>query len=190
MTNNFDPIPYLNKYKNAVFNLDKMVGDVIADLEKRGLLDQTVVLITGDHGEEFNDNGLNYWGHGSNFTKYQVDTPLVVYWPGRDPAIVDYKTSHLDIVPTLMNDALGVINDPADFSSGKSLWQEGGRPWSLVGSYFNFAIVEDDRITVTYPSGNYEVLSLDNRSSELGVNMTTVSAAVKEVARFRTANSE
>lgn len=181
----FDPLPYLNRYRNALFHVDELVGRVLDDLSRRGILDSTVVLITGDHGEEFNDNGLNYWGHGSNFTRYQVETPLVVHWPGKGAGVVDHRTSHLDIVPTLMAGVLGVDNPPGDYSSGDSLWTPPVHDWILVGSYFNFGVVAPGRITVTYPSGSFEVLDAMNRPNPAGVNTGEIAEVLQEIARFR-----
>jgi membrane-anchored protein YejM (alkaline phosphatase superfamily) len=39
------------------------------------------VIVTSDHGEEFNDTGKNYWGHNGNFSPYQVAVPLLVRGP-------------------------------------------------------------------------------------------------------------
>ena len=48
---------YLNDYRNAVNYVDALVGDVIGRLEALGLMRNTIVVVTGDHGEEFNDDG-------------------------------------------------------------------------------------------------------------------------------------
>src|SRR5690606_36293306 len=61
-----DATPLLNLYRNSLHYVDSLVGTVLAELRARGLLEHTIVLITGDHGQEFNDTGLNFWGHGSN----------------------------------------------------------------------------------------------------------------------------
>ena len=61
---------------NSVHYVDRLVGEVLAEVEARGLLKNSVVLITGDHGQEFNDNRRNYWGHDSNFTPLQTGVPF------------------------------------------------------------------------------------------------------------------
>ncbi|MEL0625273.1 sulfatase-like hydrolase/transferase, partial [Marinomonas arenicola] len=75
LTKNTDPTPYHNRYRTAVYQDDMLVGKVMDDLKKRGLLDNTIVGFTGDHGQEFNDNKHNIWGHSSNFTAAETHVP-------------------------------------------------------------------------------------------------------------------
>ena len=93
---------WLNQYKNAIGFVDVLVKQVLDALEKDGLLKNTVVLISADHGEEFDDLGQGYWGHNGNFSKYQTQVPMILFWPKKDPAICNYRTSHLDVAPTLI----------------------------------------------------------------------------------------
>lgn len=160
LTNQTDPTPYLNRYKNALWQVDNEVGQVLASLQAHHLLEKTVIIITGDHGEEFNDNHLNFWGHSSNFTRYQVQTPLVIYWPGQKPKVYTHLTSHYDIVPTLMKNMLGCNSSPSQFSIGQSLFDMSPRPYLQIGSYTAMGIVEKNQITTIYPTGNYAVFQL------------------------------
>ncbi|WP_306686870.1 sulfatase-like hydrolase/transferase [Candidatus Coxiella mudrowiae] len=54
--------PYLNRYRNAAHFDDALVGQVLQALKGHQLLKNTIVIITADHGEEFNENHQNYWG--------------------------------------------------------------------------------------------------------------------------------
>ena len=157
LTNNSDPVPYLNRYKNAVLYDDSLVGKALDTLKKQGLLKNTVVVITADHGEEFNDEHLDYWGHASGFDPYQVRTPLIVYWPGKQHKVIHYQTSHYDIVPTLMRKVLGCTNPLKDYSTGSLLTSKKRKHYLLVGSYVNFAILQKHRTTVVYPGGNFDI---------------------------------
>ncbi len=158
-----DPVPYLNRYKNAILLIDKQVEHVIETLAAKNLLENTVVMVTADHGEEFNDNHLGYWGHASNFTHYQVQTPMIVYWPGSKPAVFTHETSHYDVAPTLMRRLLGDRTPFAKYSIGKDLLDVNSSPYLIVGSYIDFGIVERDRITTIFPVGNFEIDHLDGR---------------------------
>jgi len=71
------------RYLTAVHYVDSLVGGVLDDLKRRKLFDHTVVIVTSDHGMEFNENGLGFIGHGTAFSDLQLRTPLVVRWPGR-----------------------------------------------------------------------------------------------------------
>jgi len=126
-------------------------------------IENTIIIFTGDHGQEFNDNKRNFWGHGGNYTDYQIKVPMVVYWPGQKSGNYGHTTSHLDIAPTLMMDLFGCQNSISDYSDGRHLLDPKGRDWLLVGGYFNYAIREVERITTAYATGNYEIFDLSNR---------------------------
>ncbi len=154
----FDPIPYKNGYMNSLYYTDSLVGKVLKDIERKKLLDKTIIIITGDHGQEFNESKHNYWGHGSNFTKYQIQVPLIVSWPGKETATYEHMTSHLDVVSTLMENVFKCNNPYSDYSNGRSLFDTNKRTWVYSGGFQNnLAIIEPDRITVTYPVGTYEI---------------------------------
>jgi membrane-anchored protein YejM (alkaline phosphatase superfamily) len=94
------------------------VGDVLRRLEAGGRLDDTVILVTGDHGEECYEHG--HWGHNAAFTPEQIRVPLVLHVPGLAPAAHDALTGHQDLAATFL-EMLGVENPPADYSQGRSL---------------------------------------------------------------------
>jgi len=148
-------------YEFATHSVDAMVGRLLDDLRNRGLLGDTLVIVTGDHGEEFDDTGQGFDQHGSAFTRYQVRVPLITAWPGKRPAEYDHRTSHYDIAPTVLTELLGCRNPADQVSVGGSLFDGEDWPWIMVGSYFNYAVLEPDRITITFPSGRYEIRDLD-----------------------------
>ena len=149
----FDPLPFRNLYLNSVHFNDALVGQVLQALDREGLREETVIVVTGDHGQEFNDNGLNYWGHDSNFSRYQVSVPMIVHWPGRSAATLGHRTSHYDLAPTFLRDLLGCRNDFADHSVGHHLLEPGGREMLLLANYTDYAVVLRDRIVAVYPYG-------------------------------------
>lgn len=163
LTNNTDPAPYFNRYKNALRLVDKEVNQVLEALKAKHMLANTVVIIVGDHGEEFNDNHQGYWGHMSNFTRYQAQTPLIVYWPGQYPKVFTHQTSHYDVVPTLMSRALACHSPIKDYSVGKDLLDPHSRPYFILGSYLNFGVIEKNRIITIFPSGNFKIENPDGQ---------------------------
>jgi len=160
-----DGTEYFNLYKNSVYHVDKQLKRVFKQLESKKLLDETIVIITSDHGQEFNDNGMNYWGHGSNFTPTQVHVPLVVHWPGKGKVNYKHRTSHSDISVTLIQDLFNSSSNPRDYSLGYNLKETERSNWTIAGSYVNYAVIEKDRHIVTYQSGQYEILDQSGRSS-------------------------
>src|SRR5260370_7034366 len=90
------------RYLTAVHYVVFLVGGVLEDLGRRKLLESTVVIVTSDHGMEFDENGQGFTGHGTAFSEYQMHTPLGMRWPGRAPARVARRPSHNDVRPTLV----------------------------------------------------------------------------------------
>jgi uncharacterized protein len=185
LNNDTDPVPFLNTYRNSLYYVDGLVAEVIAALEKKDLLDNTVVVITGDHAQEFNDLKLNYWGHCGNFSKYQTQIPLIVHWPGKKHQVYGHLTSHLDLAPTLMKEMLGCQTDPSRYANGRYLDDASPRPFVLISSWDTFSINERDRITVSQPSGQVEVLSPSYRPlAGARVNPEVSKNAMEGMGRF------
>jgi len=186
LNNEFDPLPYLNRYKNAVHFTDSQIGRVLDDLQLRGLLEETLVVITADHGQEFNDLKKNYWGHGGNFSDAQVKVPLIVVGSDYPRGItIDKKTSHFDLAPSILQDVLGCGNPSSDFSSGHHLLEHEGRDWVIAGSVTNYGVIQRDKITVTYTTGQYEVVTPDYEKLESDdLDIKVMSEVMKEMGRF------
>ena len=174
-----------SRYNNAVHYVDTQVALVLTALKEQGLLDNTIILLTGDHGEEFSDDQQAYFSHASNYTKYQIQTPFVLYWPRQTPAIWTHQTSHYDIAPYLLKHVLGCRNPLDDYSLGKDLLT-GERPdYLLVGSYMNMAIVEKNRYTTLLASGDIRIT--DNQAKEVPgarVDLNILKRALFEMRKF------
>lgn len=163
LDNASDPVPYFNRYRNAVYFLDQQIHEVLTSLKQHHLMDNTVIIITGDHGEEFNDSHLNYWGHASAFTPAQIHIPLIVYWPGEKPQTISHLTSHYDVAPTLMRKLFACTSPTATYSYGYDLLNAQARPYLLIKSYVDFAIREPNQVTRIYSTGNYELNQLNGK---------------------------
>jgi hypothetical protein len=144
-------------YRTSVHFVDSLIASVLDDLARRGLVDDTVVIISSDHGEEFDDSGAGLKDHGSGYTRFQLQVPMIISIPGRAPSVHGHRSSHYDLVPTLMLEVLGCSNPPSDYSSGNNLFDGQDWNWVLAGSYYNYAVLEPDQITVTYPNGSFEI---------------------------------
>lgn len=145
------------RYRNAVHFVDQEVNKVWGYLQQHQLLENTVVLITADHGEELGDNQQKYWGHGSNYTKYQVQVPFILYQPRTTPRQITYQTTHYDIAPFLLHDILQCRNPSSDYSIGENLFTPHQRPYILAGSYLNMGIIEKNHNTTLFTSGKMQV---------------------------------
>ena len=136
-----------NRYVNAVHHLDQQLGRVFAALAEQRLLDRTIVVVTGDHGEEFMEKGR--WGHNSQFSEEQLRVPFVLFVPGRRGAEVGRLTSHLDVAPTLLP-FLGVDSPASDYALGESLLTGRSRAYTVVSDWNSVAYV-DGRYKLVFP---------------------------------------
>lgn len=136
-----------NRYLNAVHHLDSQFARVFDYLKTHGLLENTIVVALGDHGEEFMEHG--YWGHNSTFSDQQTRTPLVLWIPGMAPAVHDQLSSHLDLPATVMP-LLGVKNPAADYSVGIDLMSTARREHVILSDWSHVGY-EDSRVKITLP---------------------------------------
>lgn len=185
--NDMDPTPFWNLYRNSAYQTDKMVGEIISQMKQLGIYENTLIYITGDHAQEYNENHKNYWGHNSNFSQYQIGVPLIVHEPGIDStAVYKHRTTHLDFVPTLMHDYLGVTNPIDDYSNGRLLSDTTPRLWHYAGNELRYAfIVEGDTILTKEGAGYIEVTDAHlNPVSNYHINPKAFDAAIKRLNRF------
>jgi len=151
---NYTPELLYNRYLNAAHHLDSQVGRILEALDETGDSANTIVLVTGDHGEEFMEKGRQ--GHNSEFHDEQVHVPLVLSVPGGSPRRVDGLTSHVDIVPTLLP-MLGVTNPPEDYSLGHDLLANSRRRYVVVADWSRIAVIDADH-KLTVPVGGNGML--------------------------------
>ncbi|MDK9775061.1 MULTISPECIES: DUF3413 domain-containing protein [unclassified Vibrio] len=190
LNNDSDPEPFFNRYKTSVHYVDSMAKKVLDKLQSSGDLENTVVIITGDHGQEMNDNKLNFWGHNGNFTNAQVNVPFAMFGPGISKDNLKWQssdlTSHQDVVPTLMKHYLGVTNDSKDYSVGEDLLGERiKRDWVLSSNYSGYAIITDSSIVEVGGGGQYQYLDKSNRPKEGEMDFDNVQAALEQISRYR-----
>ena len=123
-----------NRALNCARHLDMCLDKVYKTLEKKDLLKNTIVVIAGDHGEEFFEH--DYLGHSSSFVNEQTKTTLILYYPGITPGEYTKMSSHLDIVPMLAK-FFGVKNDPEDYSCGFDLLAKSAprRRYSIIANW-------------------------------------------------------
>ena len=187
LLNNDTPVePFWNLYLNLCHATDSLVGEVTAQLKENGLYENTLVILTGDHGQEFNENHKNYWGHGSNFSQHQVAVPLIMHVPGKEPSRHTHRTTHYDFVPTLMHDYLGVQNPLEDYCAGRLLDDTTPRLWHFVGNDLRYAfLLEKDTILTKEGAGWIETTdSRLNPIKDYHINPRKFEEAITNLNRF------
>ncbi len=109
-------------YDGEILAADRRVGEVVEILRRDGELDQTYIVVTADHGEEFGEHGG--WEHGHALYDEQIRVPLVIVKPGQNEGRRDSRVVALvDVAPSLMH-ALGFT--PPDSFVGRDLFAESG----------------------------------------------------------------
>ena len=93
-------------YYASVTSLDHNVGRVVQTLEEQGILDNTLIIISADHGGSFQDRPGSYRGMGIAFDE-AARIPMIMHWPEGLPKAVTWKSgvSLVDIAPTILSAA-------------------------------------------------------------------------------------
>ncbi|MEL7438955.1 MAG: sulfatase-like hydrolase/transferase, partial [Pseudomonadota bacterium] len=182
LNNDFDASLYHNRYKNSLYFIDSLIAKVLKNVD----LENTIVVITSDHGEEFNDHKMNYWGHTGNYSDTQVHVPLYLYLPDHQPEQINYRTTHYDIVPTLMNELFDVKGDTQSYSVGQDLFENGApRDWFIAGSYYNYALVGKETMLVVNPGGHSQQVNNQLKvDKEHQVPVNVIQDSLDEMSRF------
>ena len=117
------PEPYRSQYPGRPYDAevaytDSLLGGFIEDLERRGLLANTAIVVTADHGEGLGDHGETF--HGYFAYDSTVHVPLIFRLPGgvRPGLRIEEAVSHVDIVPTLLELTGNALPEPLQ---GRSL---------------------------------------------------------------------
>ena len=143
--------PFLNDYQNSLHYIDSLFKQIHQAVIDTGQDKNTVIIITSDHGEEFNDNEQGYWGHGSNFTQAQTRVPLVMHIPGGNDLVKQInRSAHVDIVPTLLRHVLNSTSPLSNFSSGFDLFDLPMQRGVAMASYIDKAYLVGNTV---YSSG-------------------------------------
>lgn len=106
------PEPYASQFKNALYDgeiafADAQVGRVIAWLKQHKLYDNTLIVLSGDHGEGLGDHGEQT--HGFFIYRSTLHVPLIMKLPGagaaknnEKPEVVETSVSTVDLMPTIL----------------------------------------------------------------------------------------
>jgi arylsulfatase len=90
----------VRRYLAEVEATDRGLGVLVAGLEARGLLGETVIVITADHGENLGEHEMFF--HHGGLHRQTVHVPLIVYIPGQKPGRIAGLVETVDIAPTIL----------------------------------------------------------------------------------------
>jgi arylsulfatase A-like enzyme len=111
-------------YDNCVAYLDDQLGALFDELQRRGVLDNTLVIITSDHGEGLGEHAL--FMHGESLYRTEIHVPLLILTPSHRPSgAVVRETVSLRDLPATVVDLIGLENgSPFPGRSLARLWAD------------------------------------------------------------------
>ena len=109
------------RYFNSLHFADFALGEILRSLESDKLLDNTILIIMGDHGEAFYEHRGNY-NHPFFLYEENIHVPMLIYSKNLNSQTASFVTSHVDILPTIL-DLLDLRNKITPLHVGRSMLQ-------------------------------------------------------------------
>jgi len=95
-----DDIRYLLAlYDSEIAFNDEYIGKLLDELKKQGLYENSIIIVTADHGEEFLERG--WLGHTITLHEEMLHVPLIMKFPGSVARVISSPVGLIDIVPTI-----------------------------------------------------------------------------------------
>ncbi len=169
-------------YYANVTMIDAQVGHIVEALDRRGVLDDTVIIFTSDHGDCLTDHG-----HSQKWNMYEstVHVPAVIAWPGRIPAgrRIESLVSLFDFGPTILELAGVEVPDWMEARSLNPLLADAeGRDCPRVfAEHSNDKLLSGTRFVTMIREGKYKLVHFVN--SEEG-QLFDLEADPKEMANL------
>jgi len=128
-------------YQSQVLTIDTQIAQLIKMLQQQKQFEKTIIIITGTHGQSFK-------GSDANIALINAShVPMVIYFPNKDAQVIYDITSHVDIVPTLMETVFSTQNNSKTYSIGENLLTHHDRQYVLSGDTKSYIIYENEKIT-------------------------------------------
>ncbi|MFZ5480557.1 MAG: sulfatase [Myxococcota bacterium] len=145
-------------YDGAVSYADTLFGLLMAELDARGVLDEAVVVVLSDHGEQLGEHGL--WGHCCEVNDEESHVPLLVRLPHgeRGGTRVDATVELVDVMPTLLE--LAEIPPPAGIHGRSFAAALRGEPFAGRPRAFTQGTETMRTVSVRGPNGRLTYLGL------------------------------
>jgi arylsulfatase A-like enzyme len=190
-------------YDDCIAYLDGELGKLFEGLERRGLLASTLVVVTSDHGEEFNER--NGFGHGHSLHHEVAQVPLMIVAPSLIPS------GRVVTAPVSLRDLPATIVDLLQFSDGSPLpgrslarhWSERANAGAGPGEPLLSEVVDrepvwpaswrlpkslivDEMLYLLNRDGSEELYNLANDRAEK-TNLASSESSQRDLERFRVA---
>lgn len=154
-------------YKAELFYLDEKLGDLLTYLTRRSLLDETAIIILGDHGENLGDHGL--MDHQYSLRDSLLRVPLIIHNPSWMKCDTDFEglVELRDLFPTILEMA-NIDHPNVDSVSSRSLEK------TVEGGGRDFAISE-------YPVPQPAVETLRARYDQISIDLSKYDRSIRSI---------
>lgn len=175
-------------YDGAILYMDIHLNRLIEFLKKENLLENSIIIIVGDHGEHLGEHNI-YYNHIASVYQPSLRVPLLIKFPGSNAVKINALTESIDIMPTVL-DVLNIpvegniegksliplikgekekIRDYAFAETGVSLLEQ-NRRWHFKGIEGKWKMVTDGKyklILIPHPENDiYELYNLEDDPNE------------------------
>lgn len=169
------------RYQQGASEVDGQIAQVLKSLEAKGVLNNTVVVITGSKGVDLNASQ-------NQMDSQQIEVPLVIHWPGTPAQTVSKLTAHEDVMTTLMQRLLHVTTSASDYSQGEDLFAaRRSNNWVSSSSENSLIITTPTQTIKLDNNGNYRAYDyhgneLPDQKPELGLLLQVLTDQKRFVA--------
>jgi hypothetical protein len=121
--------PIKNRYRNSIAFVDSLMGRFFDTLKKENLYEDAIIAITGDHGEEFFEEGALF--HGTHLNHFQTSVPLFFKFQNNPWTPRTQTATHMDLFPSILH----YLTKTSDFSAlidGQSIFAENRWPYRIA----------------------------------------------------------
>jgi arylsulfatase A-like enzyme len=146
----------VDRYDEGILTADHKIGLLVRELEHLGIDDNTLVVLTADHGEVMDESAHKQFGHGT-LDHGSLKIPLIMWWPGKIPAGTCRQgtVQSVDILPTTL--ALLGIEDGVS-RQGEMLFESPDSVWLDRPAFATGDLLARDEYTVITPKWQYTLL--------------------------------
>ena len=151
----------VDRYLNGMYLLDTQIQRIVKQLEEDKLIDSTILVLASDHGEAFGQHEHNFAHSRASFEENYSAAGLLVQPALFPPKTIDRPTSHVDLLPTLLDATATPYNDA--LLQGESLFQDANRRkyQFLWGNENTVSALREDGLKVQFSLGDQKCWAYD-----------------------------
>ncbi|XKM12973.1 DUF3413 domain-containing protein [Orbaceae bacterium ac157xtp] len=163
-------------------NIDNSLAKILEEIKTTNQQDNTIIIVTASNKQQQHANTIN-------FNREDLHVPLAIAWPNKENQTFNEVTTHVDIMQTIMQNALGVTNTPTQYSQGQNLFDSTVRKWITVGDEMSISALYQDKVISINNSGQYQIFDKSgNYQNHEKLGLSTFLQLVTQNRRFMVTN--